>query len=169
MLARDGKAQFTASRGTPYRVRRATPQGEDHITAKAARRGRAQEEASVIYPSGHPSDLFHADAALADDGYVIAVFVDTNPPWTSGFVLPNPEPWTAAESEAYCTHCDTEFTTLGKLCQACSDFVHPEPAGCGRCSCEPKAPDALCDTCFLRRPVSNFTRSTRTCDICLDD
>lgn len=51
MLARDGVAEFTASRGTPYRVRRATPQGADHITGRAERSGAARGEASVIYRS----------------------------------------------------------------------------------------------------------------------
>lgn len=169
MLVREGVAQFTASRGTLYRVRRGTPQGGDHITAKAARRGRAREEASVIYASGQPSDLFNADAVLADDGYVVAVFVAGRAPWMSGLVLPRTDPWAAAESEAYCTHCEEDFTTLAKPCPKCNDFVHPAPAGCGRCSCEPTVRNAVCDECFLRRPLSDFTRSARTCDICLGD
>jgi Zn-dependent peptidase ImmA (M78 family) len=169
MLAWGSDAQFTANRGTPYRVRRTTPQGDDHVTAKAASRGRARGEGSVIYASGHSSDTFYADAALADDGYVVAVFVDANPPWISGFVLPRADPWAAAESEAYCTHCEVDFTTLAKPCPTCNGFVHPEPAGCGRCSCAPRTRDALCDTCFLRRPLGEFTRSPTTCDPCLGD
>jgi hypothetical protein len=167
MLARDGCAQFTASHGTPFRVRRGTPQGDEHITAKAAARGRARGEATVVYASGSPSNIFFAEAALAPDGYVVAMFVDAAPAWASGFVLPRRDAWEAAETEGYCIHCEVDFTTLAGPCLDCGDYVHAGPGGCGRCSCGPKVHDALCDRCFLRRPLSEFTQSTTSCDICL--
>lgn len=163
MLARDGIAQFTASRGTPYRVRRATAQGDEHITAKAAQRGTCREEAPVIFASGRPSDRFFADAAADDDGYVVAVFVDAKPPWISGLALASRDRTDPAE--AYCTHCEVDFTTLAAPCPKCRDYFHTP--GCGRCSCGPAVSDRLCTQCFLRRPLSNFTGDSEVCDVCL--
>jgi len=166
MVARDGVAQFTASHATPYGVGRGSPQGADHITAKASDRGRCRERAGVVYASGARSSQFFGDAVRDDEGYVVALFVEANPPWIHGLALPPKDAFADAESESYCPHCEADFTTLSAPCPKCRDHKHSP--GCDRCSCPTSKEHQLCGECFLRRPPSNFTKDPAICDLCLD-
>jgi hypothetical protein len=168
MVARDGIAQFTASHSTPYWVKRGTAQGENHITVKAHRRGSCQEESAVTYAGGSPSGLYFADAVRDDeDGFVVAVFMENRPPWIKGLALPSKDRSSAAETDTYCTHCEVDFTGIGRPCPKCDGYFHYGNDGCGKCACKPVTGDKVCDDCFLRRPPTDFTKSETTCDICL--
>lgn len=171
MVARHGVALFTASRGTPFRVARNSPQGDDHITALAAHRtGSVRAEAPVRYASGAISDRFFAEAHLGKGGFVVAVFVDGPAPWLHGPTLYAGDRSEAIE--AYCPHCDEDFTTTAAPCPGCRDYRHryrPDGSeGCGRCSCEPKAADGrLCPGCFTHRTEGEFsTPDSEFCDVC---
>lgn len=162
MLARHGIAQFTASHGTLYRVARNTPQGDGHITAKAASNGTWRSEAPVRYASGAQSERFFADA-VADGDYVFAVFLDAKAPWIHGVTLYSGD--RVEPTEAYCVRCDEPFETLAAACATCGDYRHSP--GCERCSCEPVRRERCCDTCFLHKHVSQFARDDATCKDCL--
>lgn len=165
MLAVDGVAQFTATTGSPFRVRRATPQGPDHLVSKAARLGSSRGEASLRYASGATSDRFFADATADDDGYVFAVLMEGRPPWLTGLTLLTGDRVEATHT--VCGHCDVGFETLAAPCSTCGDYRHT-PDGCGRCSCGPVTEEQLCRRCFLRRPPAEFTQGQDVCDICLE-
>lgn len=168
MLTRNGMALFTASHSTPYRVRRNTPQGDGHITLKAAQVGALHGESTITYASGVSSNTFFADAAVdGEQGFVVAVFMEGRPPWVKGVALPRHDAATDAEVECFCTHCEIDFTGIGRPCPRCDGYVHHGQEGCGKCACRPQAAQVLCGGCFLRRPPSDFTRNPSTCDICL--
>lgn len=161
MLARDGVAVFTSSRSTPFRVRRESVQGDDHITSAAGSRGQASGSSSVVYHSGAPSDRYHADAVADEDGYVFAVFVADRPAWEQDFTLIVSSDTDPVEVE--CPTCEEQFTTLASPCGRCGDYVHER--GCGRCSCAASA-ERLCGTCFNRKAAHLF--SSATADNCID-
>jgi Zn-dependent peptidase ImmA (M78 family) len=181
MLARDGVARFTAAANTQFRVRRQTPQPDDHPIVRAADRGSCRGEAPVRYSSGALSDRYFVDA-VADDDYVFAVFLDSKPPWVQGLTVMSSatqDEWgnlSVTETvEASCPHCDVDFEALGAPCPTCRAYFHRGRGGCGECSCgtaasataRPPVKDAQCDSCFVRRPMGDFSTGTGTCDVCL--
>lgn len=160
MLADNGVARFCASRGSPYRVRRGSPQGADHITVAAQLRGTARGMASVVYGSGATSDRYHVDAFADDDDYVFAVFVADRPAWETEFTTTGVDRTDPVEVE--CPHCDEQFTTLAAPCQRCGDRVHTE---CGRCSC-PQVRERRCAVCWTSKAVHLFPSPTS--EVCVD-
>lgn len=166
MIARNGIAQFTASHSTPYRVRRGTPQGDSHITVRAAEHGRARLHDVVVYASGSKSNKFFADA-VATDSLVIAVFMENRPPWVTGLALPADDPTSDTEVDAYCTHCEFDFVGMGSPCRKCHGYFHRGSDGCGKCACTDVAKNKLCSECFVRRTPGEFTQHADKCDVCL--
>lgn len=162
MVAHGGVAQFTASRGTPYRLARNTPQGDGHITVRAAVNGSWRAEEAVRYASGATSKTYFADA-VADGDYVFAVFLDARAPWIKGVSLYSGDRINPAES--YCGRCDVAFETLAAPCPTCHDYRHTP--GCDLCSCEPALRERLCDTCFTRKHEGLFAGGATTCADCL--
>lgn len=165
MLARDGVAIFTASAGTPFRVRRETEQGAGHITATAARHGGARGIDSVVYGSGGVSDRYQCDALADDDGHVFAVFVADRPAWESGLNLIGGDD-RSDPVEVECPRCEVQFTTLAAPCSRCGDYTHT--GGCGRCSCV-AGTERLCPGCFIRQPAHLFASpDAEQCTECAD-
>jgi hypothetical protein len=169
MLAHDGKAQFTAAHNVIYPVRRGTEQPEGHLVRKAAEAGHDRARTPIRFPSGKMSPPYFADAVSDGKGYVFAVFVETNPPWIKGpAIVPREDIFPG--QEAYCPHCEVDFEAHGAPCSNCGGYFH-RPRGCGKCACQVigTPEDRLCNSCFLLRPRSDFTKSAKTCDICLGD
>lgn len=166
MLARAGIAQFTASHSTPFRVRRGTVQGASHITARASEHGRARDQDVVVYASGASSNTFFADAQAAD-GFVVAVFMENRPPWITGLALPDADPTSHTEEDAYCTHCEVDFVGMGSPCRKCQGHFHRGQGGCDRCACTEASKTKLCPECFIRRTLGEFTQNPEICDVCL--
>ncbi|MBK6501135.1 MAG: ImmA/IrrE family metallo-endopeptidase [Candidatus Microthrix sp.] len=157
MLAVDGVARFTSSRGTHFRVSRDTKQGVDHITERASVGGSARGLAEVIYASGATSDQFHADAVADDDGYVFAVFVEERPAWERNFAPPMVD--RTIPNEVECSHCDVQFTAFGAPCRHCGDYRHA--SGCDRCSCR-AGKERRCGICFTLKASHLFPSSQAT-------
>ena len=169
MLLRAGVALFTASHITPYRVRRGAAQADGHVTSRAARFGVARGEASVKYAGGSRSDTFFVDAALdEEESLVVAVFMENKPPWAKGLVLPPPDRNADAEMDAYCIPCEVDFAAIGGRCPTCEGNFHRGLGGCGRCACRPDNASCLCEECYLRRPLADFSQDPKICDVCLD-
>lgn len=165
MLFRDGVARFTASAGTSFRVRRMTPQPEEHPLRRAGR-SSYQGEAPVRYASGGLSDRFFFDAVGDDDGYVFAVFTDSKPAWVKGLAIMNPGDVTST-GEAFCPWCDTDFDGFGAPCPKCQGYTHRVP-WCGKCSCEPERTpgEKQCTRCWVVRPPAEWSLGGAECDIC---
>jgi len=167
MLARGGVALFTAAHSTPFRVRRQTSQGDDHPIARAERNGSCRGRASVTYASGAPSPPFFVDAVADEDGLVLAVFAECSPAWETGLVLGDPDAEFAGAAEAYCPHCEVDFTTMAAPCAACNDYVHSGTDGCGRCSCAPARRGKTCPACHMWRVPAEWSLGGESCDECL--
>lgn len=161
MLARDGVARFTSSRGMPFGISRDTNQGADHITMRAGTSGRARGLSEVTYASGATSDQFHADAVADGDGYVFAVFVEERPAWERNFAPPIVD--RTIPNEVECSHCDVQFTAFGAPCKHCGDYRHA--GGCDRCSCR-AGKERQCGICFTLK-VSHLFPSSQATD-CVD-
>ena len=162
----DGVATFTAHHpATPWRIARQTHQGNDSLLVRAAQSPsrRARGVTRVRFATGTVSGLVHADAFVADDGWVYQVVVaDSHSPWVQGLNLgltdngPDPE-------EIECPNCGEAGLVWTRPCQTCGDRVCPQ---CQRCSCPFGPKLRTCPTCTLSRPPNQFAAGAEVCNDC---
>ena len=162
----DGVATYVAHNPTTqWRIARDTPQGEDSLIAKAARRStkHARGVTNVRFASGAISGRMHGDAFAADDGWVYAVVVeDSHSPWeqTRKHVIRNP--WPDAE-EIECGHCGEMSLSRRGPCRRCGDRFCGR---CGRCSCPLVPSTRVCPGCFLEKSSNQFVDDSEVCVDC---
>ncbi|MGH2732282.1 MAG: ImmA/IrrE family metallo-endopeptidase [Actinomycetota bacterium] len=157
----EGLALFTANHNVPYRVARRTPQGADHLVARAGRMGSARGESRICYASGTLSPPYHADA-VRDADYIFAVFVSDRPPW-GGLSILSSDPGPVGY-ETTCARCGDDFEGFGLPCSRCGDWVCPH---CNRCSCNDGLYERVCQRCNLRKHVAQFEARSEICRDCL--
>ena len=162
----DGVATYVAhDPTTPWRIARGTPQGQESLVAKAARRSTKHSRGvtNVRFSSGAISGPVHGDAFAAEDGWVYAVIVvDSHSPWerASKHVITNP--WPDAE-EIECGHCGEASQSWRAPCRKCGDRTCNR---CGRCSCPLVPTTRSCPDCFLQKASNQFVDGSAVCVDC---
>lgn len=164
--SRDGTADFVAHHpGTPWRIARGTPQGEDSMLVRAGRSidGRARGVTQVRFASGGSSGNVHGDAFVAADGWIYeVVVVDSHSPWETGLSFGISD--TGAEPEQIeCPRCGGVSYVWKAPCRRCGDRECPR---CRRCSCESGTPLQRCSSCDLMKPSNQFAGGRSTCVDC---
>lgn len=161
MLARpDGTAIFTAS-ASDYRVARGVSQGQNHITVRAARNGKARDETVVRFGTGREIPLW--GDAVSDGQFVYAVLVET-PTWDVPGVrilrraLERPAP-----TEVECERCGHTFETWERPCEVCG--IHRCPQ-CGKCDCRAEIRQKSCARCHIVKPAHQFAPGSDRCSDC---
>lgn len=162
----DGIATFTAHKpGTPWRIARDTPQGEESMLSKAARRGTrcVTGRTRVRFAAGNLSGPVFGDAFAADDGWVYMVIAATShSPWergpSFGIAYTGPDP-----QDIECGACGETSRVWTGPCRTCGV---PRCPICNRCACHVGPQTVMCSSCFLRKPTNQFEQGRTTCVDC---
>ena len=162
----DGTATFTAHKpGTPWRIARDTPQGEDSMLCRAANRPTRQVRGRtrVRFASGNLSGPVFGDAFAADDGWVYMVIAaTTHSPWEKGLnvglAYTGPDP-----QDIECGACGEVSRVWRGPCRACGVPTCPN---CNRCACHIGPATVTCSNCFLQKPTNQFPPGLIVCVDC---
>lgn len=162
----DGTAVFTAhKRGTPWRIARDTPQGEESMLCKAAHRatGQARGRTRVRFAAGNLSGPVFGDAFAADDGWVYMVIAaTTHSPWEKdlsfGLAYTGPDP-----QDIECHACGETSRVWTGPCRTCGV---PKCPKCDRCPCHVGPQTVICTVCFLQKPTNQFHHGRTICVDC---
>lgn len=157
----EGVVSFAARKGV-IPPARGTDQSQTPLVRKALsdpqRTAAFEMRAWVTYRNTSRSDAYFAQAAWCD-GYVVAVYADTNPAWQA---LALPETTTPNTWVKYwdCETCSESFP-IDQSCRTCNTplCLH------GHCRCTGQR-EQLCTGCFLTKHRSQFPAGSTACTEC---
>lgn len=157
---RDGTLRFAARSGDALPLARGCDQNGTVLDSVLRGQPTAQLHGALRYRSGSFTARYYADVARWQQ-LVVAVLVTDHAGWVNLHV-PDTSGLDEHKIEAFCDHCDTEFTAWRNDCPHGDAPVH---AVCGRCSCDQlSGPIRACTRCGMELSVLLVARGATLCE-----
>lgn len=161
LCERDGTLRFAARSGDALPLARGCDQNGTVLDNVLRGQATAQLQGALKYRSGSLTPRHYADVARWEQ-LVVAVLVADHAGWVT-LHLPDISGLDDRKIEAFCDHCDTEFTAWRNDCPHGQAPLHEL---CGRCSCDQvlSGPIKACTRCGMELSVLLVSRGATLCD-----